>query len=80
MSRGLPGGLPRGLLSVARLILSALRVTPSGHLVDGVPLDRSCAQLKSISVAEAGGRPDASLIFMVFGQIIEDSMSFSTFV
>ena len=38
------------------------------------------AQLKSICRAEAGGRPEASLLFNVFGQIIEDSMGFSTLV
>ena len=29
---------------------------------------------------KGGGRPEASLLFDVFGQIIEDSMGFSTLV
>ena len=38
------------------------------------------AQLKSIFRAEAGGRPEASLEFVVFGEIFEDSIGFWTFV
>ena len=39
------------------------------------------AQLKSICAAEGvEWRPEASLLFDVFGQMIEDSMGFSTLV
>ena len=77
---GLPGGLPRGLSSVAGLILSALPVLPAVTWLTVYRWIEVAPQLKSICRAEAGGRPRASLIFNVFGQIIEDSMGFSTLV